>query len=177
MKTCCGQTYDLRGYTAHLAEAHANQCDGCKVGAPTHEHDGITYHCMAPGDLMICQASKYEPEPTTKLTPEDFASLLEREPQEESAKAADAEGWKRLYWDAIKTCQSASDRIKSLEDVLVAIRAKAASARGTSGAPLVACREIMELVTETLDPCEPWCAMEPGHPGACLSGEEMDRGE
>lgn len=126
-------------------------------------------------------------------TPADFASLLEREPEREylveqfaSPDGADTftvygpAGVVSVTTPVEKTAlEAAQERIKSLEGVLVAIRAKAtlgASQRSTT--PLEKARAevltlIGSLVSETLDPCKPWCAMEPGHPGACLSGEEM----
>lgn len=36
---------------------------------------------------------------------------------------------------------------------------------------------VIALISETLDPCKPWCALEQGHGGACISDERMDERE
>jgi hypothetical protein len=121
------------------------------------------------------------------MDPADFSSLLEREPMDESAKrkkewtaAADVVGYSA---DALS---SAAERIKSLEDVLVAIRVKlTAIDRGTAiSAQRLVLRaifdplhEALDLISETLDPCKPWCVLPENHGGACTSDERMDERE
>ena len=76
---------------------------------------------------------------------------------------------------ASTTLSSAADRIKMLEEVLVAIRARAH--RGEKeGTPFSALADIMRLVTETLDPHKPWCA-DDGHEGPCMPKDAGYEGE
>jgi len=180
-----------------------NQCDGCHAGIPV---DANGNHRMGkPGgyaDLMKCQADRYASNDS------DFASLLEREPREERmserercAHELEEYGYpnaarilrngpdsldERLKADSqTNSLDSAAARIKSLEDVLVAIRVKAASGVGASMAHrgaseradvrLTILTEIASLVSETLDPCKPWCVLaEEGrkHEGACVPADE-----
>jgi hypothetical protein len=90
-----------------------------------------------------------------------------------------------LIADAPKTkraLDSASERIQSLEDVLVAIRAGIVTIQcHTVGAfteevrsRQAALTHIVALINETLDPCKPWCVLEPGHHGAC-EPHELER--
>lgn len=77
----------------------------------------------------------------------------------------------RLKADSQTTAlDSAAVRIKSLEGVLVAIRAKLTHHQMCSADRI---SEIRALITETLDPCKPWCTRdEPGHSGACEPVEQ-----
>ena len=71
---------------------------------------------------------------------------------------------------------SAQERIKSLEDVLVAIRAKVSSVSNTSVFGGLK-DSITQLINETLDPCKPWCCLREGHDGACMQAEDLADGE
>lgn len=110
-----------------------------------------------------------EPEPSTKLDEADFASLLEREPQPEPQQETH-EVCRETHDAACATYE----RIKSLEGVLVAIKAISASVLdGKSIMVRSKHLEIVRLVQETLDPCKPWCTRdEPGHSGACEPVEQ-----
>jgi uncharacterized coiled-coil protein SlyX len=128
----------------------------------------------------------------------DFASLLEREPLEEEGGRAiirphpekegvyaimerDLATARRLLTLAETACDSAASRIKELEGVLVAVRAKADKMQRQLDAldyhsfRDIGCdvQDITRLVNETLDPCKPWCVLEPGHGGACASDIEF----
>lgn len=121
----------------------------------------------------------------------DFASLLEREPSDASDSIED---WMQKCEDAAKrnlTLRAAVDsqaaRIKELEGVLVAVRAGVDASRRmqpTGIKSLMAKANerldgVTKLINETLDPCKPWCVLEPGHGGACTSDVEFceDRDE
>lgn len=130
----------------------------------------------------------------------DFASLLEREPQpermgerEKCAHELEEYGYpnaarilrsgpdsldERLKTENVTNAlDSAASRIKELEGVLVAVRA------GLGAFRLCAhwrdAEKLTSLINETLDPCKPWCVLEPGHGGACASDMEFceDRDE
>jgi hypothetical protein len=108
-----------------------------------------------------------EPCPVCDAKDRDFASLLEREPLDE-----------RLEHPTLPVPKAALDsavvRIKSLEDVLVAIRVKLID--GLIGGDLRrSATDAERMIAETLDPCKPWCTrQEPGHPGAC-EPRELER--
>lgn len=108
------------------------------------------------------------------MDPADFASLLELEPAHATHRSLDY--GRKLLDTAQKTNESQASRIKSLEGVLVAIRtlaAKAYSRAEWAGQAKRPISEIEHLITETLDPCKPWCTRdEPGHPGACEPVED-----
>lgn len=60
---------------------------------------------------------------------------------------------------------AAGDRIKMLEEVLVAVRVALSAGIGP-GTALMACKAAISLISETLDPHKPWCADE-NHQGPC----------
>lgn len=154
---------------------------------PTDCELGICGPCGACEEQMglECRAAKDGDVTTHGSGDPDFASLLEREPEREylveqlaSPDGTDTftiygpAGVVSVTTPAEKTAlEAAQERIKSLEGVLVAIRAKSSWTKETSGGCLqdtrTALDEVIALIIETLDPCKPWCAMEPGHPGAC----------
>jgi hypothetical protein len=125
----------------------------------------------------------------------DFASLLEREPEKEylAETIANPDGTDTFTvygpagvvsttTPAMKTAlDSAAERIKELEGVLVAVRAKlgALSINPLAGYPaectrvMYEVRELISLLSETLDPCKPWCVLEPGHGGGCMQAEDL----
>lgn len=139
------------------------------------------------------------------MDPADFASLLEREPpqpmseRERCAHELEEYGYPnaaRLLREGpdsidekIKPTKtalgSAQERIKSLEDVLVAIRAKALehpttpnlSAEGWAAFVHKKVSDINIMIGETLDPCEPWCVAQQPHEGICMSAEDFGDGE
>jgi len=84
--------------------------------------------------------------------------------------------------DAAKATQaSMAAHIKSLEGVLVAIRARVAKPVAYEQRAILAlANEIVSLISETLDPCKPWCVLaEPGrkHEGCCIQAEDLADGE
>jgi hypothetical protein len=114
----------------------------------------------------------------------DFASLLEREPLEEEEGRAIIRahpGKEGAYVLLRQALHDSAARIKELEGVLVAVRAKlgALSINPLAGYPaectrvMYEVRELISLLSETLDPCKPWCVLEPGHGGACYSDVEF----
>ncbi len=118
------------------------------------------------------------------FTDADFASLLEREPSDASDSIED---WMQKCEDAAKrnltlrgTLDSAASRIKELEGVLVAVRTGIVTIQcHTTGMwneevkqRQAALSHIVALINETLDPCKPWCVLEPGHGGACCPQED-----
>lgn len=120
-----------------------------------------------------------------QLTPEMVAELIRHHCEHAKSQTAQIDKLVRMQplapihidGAAASLLTSATARIKSLEGVLVAIRARAAEgAKLRTGVPSetlasmrrVYLEEISSLVSETLDPCKPWCTRdEPGHSGAC----------
>lgn len=144
------------------------------------------YNC----DGIRCDGScQEEPAEFIARDAADFASLLEREPQPEKVLGSPTttdwcghcgRGWSvtaKALANANATTESQRLRIKSLEDVLVAIRAKASHPVSYYEQAKKHLGEISALVSETLDPCKPWCDLGEGHGGACMSADEAYDGE
>lgn len=117
------------------------------------------------------------------MDPADFASLLEREPQE--PEESDLDMAMRLLSAAEKAVNSAQERIKSLEDVLVAIRTGLITIKNYAPGEFDDCTRrrnaaldrVLDLIGETLDPCESWCVAQQPHEGICMSAEDFGDGE
>lgn len=172
----------------------ADPCDVCSGAG-----------CLICAKTMGEHTGKCDPCPKCFAKDADFASLLEREPQPEGPELVELDQGPKAYVTAAnmrslnEALRDAAERIKSLEDVLVVVRGRASMAvhcantaalsvaEGNtqplperSGTCYSTCQGLVDLVTETLDPCEPWCVLaEPGrkHEGACVPIEEGDRGE
>lgn len=164
---------------------------------PTDCELGICGPCETCVEQMQIDDMPPAPEPTTKLADDDFKSLLETEPPAE-AFSPTREGWvERVGAEmcraekaehalalAQKTATAAVERIKSLEGVLVAVRAGLTTIKNYSPGEWndetrrrnAALDHVLGLIGETLDPHKPWCADE-RHEGACVGKDDGYEGE